>query len=104
MAPSLDGYCPWCVLERWHKGLRPKTAAFRESVMSDLLAHFDFDIFLSYGWSGLVAENKGDRAWVGAFKESLQAELSGALGRQPRIFFDIDEPVTDIEHRLREAA
>jgi hypothetical protein len=72
--------------------------------MSDLLAHFDFDIFLSYGWSGLPDENVGDRAWVAAFKESLHNELSGVLGRQPRIFFDINEPVTDIDHRLREAA
>jgi hypothetical protein len=58
--------------------------------MADL-SQFKYDVFLSYGWSGLVAD-VGDRLWVTALKNELQAQISAELGRQARIFFDVEQP------------
>lgn len=53
----------------------------------DPLSHFQYDVFVSYGWAGLAAE-AGDRRWVRDFCIVLGDELSGELGRKARIFLD----------------
>lgn len=48
---------------------------------------FEWDIFLSYGWSGNAAD-EGDRAWVAELRERLRVALRTPLGRDPKIFLD----------------
>jgi hypothetical protein len=50
---------------------------------------FEWDIFLSYGWSG-NALDEGDRAWVAGLREQLRVALRTPLGRDPKIFLDIN--------------
>ena len=54
------------------------------------LCQFDYDVFISYGWAGIQGPEEGDRGWVKKFKRVLQADLSGNLGRQARIFLDVE--------------
>jgi hypothetical protein len=56
------------------------------------LSQFRFDVFLSYGWAGIDSPEHGDRGWVGKLKTALALELSGNLGRAPRIFLDVEQP------------
>jgi hypothetical protein len=49
---------------------------------------FDFDIFLSYGWSGNQQPDRGDRAWTAGFVQLLERELGDRLSAPIRIFFD----------------
>jgi len=56
------------------------------------LSQFRFDVFLSYGWAGIDNPEHGDRGWVGKLKAALALELSGNLGRGPRIFLDVEQP------------
>jgi hypothetical protein len=48
---------------------------------------FEWDIFLSYGWSG-NASGEGDRAWVTELAHRISVRLRTALGRDPKIFLD----------------
>ena len=48
---------------------------------------FDWDLFLSYGWSDNAA-GEGDRAWVAELRERLRIALRTPLGRDPKIFLD----------------
>ena len=48
---------------------------------------FDWDIFLSYGWSG-NAISEGDAAWVARLEKQLQISLRTPLGRDVKIFRD----------------
>jgi hypothetical protein len=56
------------------------------------LSQFQFDVFLSYGWSGIEAQEHGDRGWIGKLKTALADELAGNLGRKARIFLDVEQP------------
>jgi hypothetical protein len=56
------------------------------------MSHFDFDLFISYGWAGLDTETDGDRGWVRRLRDVLQNELSANLGRRARIFLDVEQP------------
>jgi hypothetical protein len=68
------------------------------------LNHFQFDVFLSYGWSGLETTDDGDRAWMNRFRHTLQNELSGFLGRRARVFLDVEQPRNgDLETNLKQA-
>jgi hypothetical protein len=58
--------------------------------LADPLSHFDYDVFISYGWSGLEGEDIGDRGWVKSFKQALCADLSAELCRKARIYLDIE--------------
>jgi hypothetical protein len=54
---------------------------------------FEYDIFMSYGWSG-NALDEGDRAWVAGLKSRLRVALRSSLGRDPAIRpFDFTWPV-----------
>jgi hypothetical protein len=50
---------------------------------------FEWDIFLSYGWSGNAAD-EGDRAWISGLREQLRVALRTPLGHDPKIFLDVD--------------
>ncbi len=52
---------------------------------------FQFDVFLSYGWSGIPNQEDGDRRWVKKLKAVLQNELAANLGRAARIFLDVEQ-------------
>ena len=55
------------------------------------LAHFRFDEFISYGWAGIQRKEDADRGWVDEFKRRLTGELSGELGREARIYLDVEQ-------------
>lgn len=55
------------------------------------LAHFRFDVFISYGWAGIQRKEDADRGWVDEFKRRLTGELSGELGREARIYLDVEQ-------------
>ena len=50
---------------------------------------FEWDIFLSYGWSENGA-SEGDRKWVSDLREQLRIALRTQLGRDPQIFLDMN--------------
>jgi hypothetical protein len=58
--------------------------------MKGYLQSFDYDIFLSYGWSGNLLPNEGDRGWVAQLFEQLNVRLRTPLGESARIFIDRD--------------
>jgi len=59
--------------------------------MADL-PQFAYDVFLSYGWSGIARADEGDRAWVADLKDALEAQISAELGRTARIYLDVEQP------------
>lgn len=72
--------------------------------MSDNLAHFAFDLFLSYGWAGLQGVEDGDRGWVAEFKRVLEGQLSSELGRRARIHLDVEQSKNgELPANLRDA-
>jgi hypothetical protein len=56
------------------------------------LARFDYDIFLSHGWSGNLNENEGDRRWTNDLKTKLEIELNERLRDRVSIFLDVESP------------
>jgi hypothetical protein len=68
------------------------------------LQTFDFELFLSYGWSRNPREDQGSRKWAASLRDIL-ADRLGRDRERPRIFFDRDAdrsaPITD---ELRRAA
>jgi hypothetical protein len=55
------------------------------------LRQFDYDVFLSYGWAGILNPIDADRGWVAEFKSQLTAQLSGELGFGARVYFDLED-------------
>jgi hypothetical protein len=51
----------------------------------------DYDLFISYGWSGVPNQDDGDRGWVGTLKKVLEPQLASNLGRRARIFLDVEQ-------------
>ena len=71
--------------------------------MADL-SHFSFDLFLSYGWSGLSGAEDGDRGWVKEFKKILSDQLSAELGRAARVYLDVEQTKNgELPDNLRDA-
>jgi hypothetical protein len=52
-----------------------------------LLKTFDYEIFLSYGWSGTNDPDRGARRWARQLRDLVQERLAVNLER-PRIYFD----------------
>jgi hypothetical protein len=50
-----------------------------------------YDIFISYRWVGDVAYEYEGRGWVAGFKDALESKLLTRLGREVRIFLDVEE-------------
>jgi hypothetical protein len=72
--------------------------------MSQHLAHFTFDLFLSYGWAGIEGPDDGDRGWISEFKRVLDAQLSSELGRRARIHLDVEQSTNgELPENLRRA-
>jgi hypothetical protein len=72
--------------------------------MSQHLAHFTFDVFLSYGWAGIKGPNDADRGWVSEFKRVLEAQLSAELGRGARVHLDVEQSTNgELPENLRQA-
>src|ERR1700731_5145737 len=64
------------------------------------LSQFDFDLFLSYGWSGIENQEHGDRGWVGKLKNALAVELAGNSARKARIFLDVENRTAAASRRI----
>ncbi len=52
------------------------------------LKSFDYDVFISYGWSGNLLPEEGDRGWVAQFFDHLTERLRTLLGESASIFLD----------------
>ena len=51
----------------------------------------DYDVFISYGWSGVPNQDDGDRGWVGTLQKVLEPQLASNLARRARIFLDVEQ-------------
>src|SRR5262245_42577424 len=68
------------------------------------LEHFRFDLFISYGWSRIRRRDDADRGWVDEFKRRLEGQLSGELGREARVFLDVEQSLNgELPANLAEA-
>ncbi len=63
-----------------------------EKTVMPYLDRFDYDIFLSHGWSANIDENQGDRQWVQELKGKLEKELIARLQGPVSIFLDVETP------------
>lgn len=68
----------------------PSEQAYTTCAVKGYLQTFEYDVFLSYGWSGNLSPNEGDRAWVAQLHERLMEPLRTQLGRSPSVFIDRD--------------
>jgi len=56
------------------------------------LPGFEYDVFLSYGWSGNQLPTQGDRAWIAEIVRRLSERLRTKLGQSTSIYFDVSAP------------
>lgn len=54
------------------------------------LNRFDYDVFLSHGWSNNEDESRGDRNWVAELRDELQTELRDRLQGFVSVFLDVE--------------
>lgn len=83
----MGDFKPWILPSRAERDL----VLFYTGIFMPGLEQFQCDLFLSYGWAGIRTPDEADRGWVGEFKVQLESQLSGALGRQARIFLDVEQ-------------
>jgi TIR domain len=58
--------------------------------MKGYLQSFAYDVFLSYGWSGNLLPDEGDRGWAAQLFDRLNERLRTPLGKSPSVFIDRD--------------